>query len=471
MLSERRASPRVNVRECFGMILVDVTSLRTTGLLVDLSEDGLGVQFTAPMPDVATVDVGFPLGQRWVVGTCDVIWSAPGTGAAGLRFRDLPSEDRAEIRSCLQGLPAAHLLTPNVAATDVAATDVAATDVAAADVAAADCEASPSWQEAATTIIADNEPWEFGAALEVGAPETTISDIPASSGLRDSQVIEESATSNADAPGALPPIRTGAGGSGGLPKSTEPEWAVRIAARRQEELRVWRDEKLAPVVSDENARATSPIDVAISAPGLPSETDEISRSLDARPLTPVHKRRSPRGIWWAIVLIITVAVVVVLWQLRRSEERSVRVVDTAASEPVTSQAGRAESLQRPVGGIMEVIEGKPVAHSDALNGRRPEAITGGAVVARDLPTYDDEALASGLQGDVHAVLTISDRGVVQEVRVTQGNSVLARQVINAAEHWRFSPYFDDFGPVSVELPVTFRFHLMTGAGVQSRKPG
>lgn len=476
MLSERRASPRVSLLEYSGIILVDVPSLCTTGLLVDLSEDGLGVQFAAPTPDVATVDVGFPLGQKQVIGTCDAIWSTPTT--RGLRFRDLLPEVRAEIHSWLQGLSG-----KNQRASDVDVTD---------------CEARPSWQEAVGALIAGNEPWESGVPLELGAPGNKIDDVPVPTGSsdRNSHVIEESRTSNANEPGAQPPIRARVGASGRLSNRTVPEWAIRIATRRQQDLvdhltglgdgqklargvqrapagqpadRHASEDLLVPGALDENIRAKSPAE-AVSARGLqPGLSEEISRSVDARPRASFHYRQHLRGTHWAIVSIFMVVGVLVLWHFHGNGDRSAPGMDTA-TRLLTSQAGAAETLQRPAVGIIEVIQGKPIVHSDARPKRRPEPISGGGVVVREMPTYDDAALASGLQGDVHAVLTISEGGVVQEVRITRGNSLLAEQVMNAAAHWRFAPFFEHFGAISVELPVTFRFHIMTAAGVQSRKP-
>jgi TonB family protein len=89
----------------------------------------------------------------------------------------------------------------------------------------------------------------------------------------------------------------------------------------------------------------------------------------------------------------------------------------------------------------------------------------GTAIVREIPAYDRAALASGAQGDVHAVLTISERGIVQDVRVIDGDQVFAEQVRAAAAHWRYTPFLSDFGPVSVDLPITFRFRLRVDAGV------
>src|SRR5438477_8165814 len=111
MLMERRAWPRVSVlADCSGLILVDVPSQGATGLLIDLSEEGLAIQFPVQVPELGTLNVKFSLGHRRVTGTCDAVWSSG--GAYGLHFRALPQQVRAEIRSWVQEFQSTNELTP-----------------------------------------------------------------------------------------------------------------------------------------------------------------------------------------------------------------------------------------------------------------------------------------------------------------------------------------------------------------------
>jgi TonB-like protein/PilZ domain-containing protein len=436
MLIERRACQRVNVlADGNGMILVDVPSLGTTGLLVDLSEDGLGVQFAVPIPDVATIDVDFSLGQRRVTGTCDAVWSTPST--RGLHFRALPEQDRAEIRSWLQSLQSTNQLTPSIAFSDLSDLD-----------APQPSEAPPIWQETVESLLAANGPQDSGTPLEVDAPVSTTAGVTPSGGTVDgnSGEIEDTAGCDANAASAVPPIRPGVWDSDGRFNRTQPDWAIRIgAARRQqalmERLTIWRD-------GHESAHELVP-----TPDSQPLLTDEMRRSLSTESRTQLRGRTYLRGLRWAIILAITVTGGLNLSRLHRT-------ADPDASAVRAYWVGdRLESKKPAVVGVVEIVEGEATPHSHARSKGRSQKITPGTAVVRDVPSYDHTAMASGTQGDVHAVLTISDRGIVQNVRVTEGDDVFAKQVATTTAHWRYTPYFDDSGPVSVDLPVAFKFRL------------
>ena len=112
--------------------------------------------------------------------------------------------------------------------------------------------------------------------------------------------------------------------------------------------------------------------------------------------------------------------------------------------------------------VVEIVEGEPVLHSPVgAKASLPKIIPGTAIL-QDMPAYDNSPLAPGVQADVHAVLTINDRGIVEGVRVTGGTASLAKEVTAAAAHWRYTPYLLDSKPVTVDLPITVKFRAAGG---------
>jgi PilZ domain-containing protein len=96
---ERRDNPRTGVL-AQKVILVDVAPLNSTALLVDLSENGLALQFAVAVPVVPNIEVTFPLDEDRITSPCALAWSSP--TAWGLKFIDLPDEAKAKICKWLQ---------------------------------------------------------------------------------------------------------------------------------------------------------------------------------------------------------------------------------------------------------------------------------------------------------------------------------------------------------------------------------
>jgi TonB family protein len=87
-----------------------------------------------------------------------------------------------------------------------------------------------------------------------------------------------------------------------------------------------------------------------------------------------------------------------------------------------------------------------------------------SVVARQLlqktePEYSDEARLAGLEGTVHLTGTISEQGVLQNMRVTKSLGLgLDEKALAAIQQWRFMPgtVGDSPLPAPITVPVEFR---------------
>src|SRR5205823_7506561 len=73
---ERRGGRRTDVL-AQEIILVDVAPLNTAGLLANLSEDGLALQFGVPVPEIRQIQADFVLDGERVTARCALAWSSP----------------------------------------------------------------------------------------------------------------------------------------------------------------------------------------------------------------------------------------------------------------------------------------------------------------------------------------------------------------------------------------------------------
>jgi TonB family protein len=82
------------------------------------------------------------------------------------------------------------------------------------------------------------------------------------------------------------------------------------------------------------------------------------------------------------------------------------------------------------------------------------------VVSRVNPIYPEVDKDAGIEGPVVLEAMISDRGIVEDVRVVQSlSSGLDQSAADAVRQWRFEPAKLDGKPVGVSLTITINFKL------------
>lgn len=106
-----------------------------------------------------------------------------------------------------------------------------------------------------------------------------------------------------------------------------------------------------------------------------------------------------------------------------------------------------------------IVEGPPALAKPVLSDQEPAKIKRGRLVHRIDPVFPEAALDSGIVGDVRAVLTITEKGSVEQVDIVQGDDRLANEVVTTLGHWRYLPFTLDGRAVSVKLPITVSFVL------------
>lgn len=130
----------------------------------------------------------------------------------------------------------------------------------------------------------------------------------------------------------------------------------------------------------------------------------------------------------------------------------------------------------PAGGLVVYEKGKVVYRSApvqpaAMNERianrprTPEAtpanaeITGGRLLRRVEPVYDESLKAQGLQGRVILRVVVGKDGTVETASVIEGDPRLAEAAIAAVRQWQYEPYRLNGDLVQMESRVTITFGL------------
>jgi periplasmic protein TonB len=75
------------------------------------------------------------------------------------------------------------------------------------------------------------------------------------------------------------------------------------------------------------------------------------------------------------------------------------------------------------------------------------------------PKYPREAIEQGIQGDVILQATIDTKGNLTNVKVAQGDPILAKAAVEAVQQWRYRPYVLNGEPVEVETTIKIQFHM------------
>ena len=214
----------------------------------------------------------------------------------------------------------------------------------------------------------------------------------------------------------------------------------------------------------------------------------------AEQLSRVSKRGFP-----TLVLILSIIGVALLlgWMIGRppSEQTPKPVTSSVpAAEPVQS-GGPAEAIPaeprsssdgRPIQKKAKPVEPPPandlvvydkgkVIFESAPQGRTepaarssiptiPSAIAGGLVIAKIRPEYPEAAKQQQIEGPVKLEITVGEDGLVKDVKIANGDPLLAEAAVTAIRQWRFRSYAPGGIPGAFRTSVTVKFSLAGGDG-------
>ncbi|MGE0404991.1 MAG: TonB family protein [Candidatus Korobacteraceae bacterium] len=123
-------------------------------------------------------------------------------------------------------------------------------------------------------------------------------------------------------------------------------------------------------------------------------------------------------------------------------------------EPVSPAPLGSASAQIPA--LPQTGASMPVLGPETSSGPR---VSGGTLIARVEPVYPEAARRFRKEGLVVIAGLVDRNGVLQQLRVLQGDSMLAAAAMAAAAQWRYEPFRVDDEVVEKPMTITFRFKL------------
>src|SRR5262249_22665972 len=146
---------------------------------------------------------------------------------------------------------------------------------------------------------------------------------------------------------------------------------------------------------------------------------------------PAAEAKVPTLLHWVLVAVLFLGVVWGISAGIKSIVRSLESRQTPATTAVTRQAtasplaSTATTLRTQV----IIVEGSAVLASPASSEFvAPARLIRGRLAHRTNISFPAAALDTGIEGDVKAVLTISEKGSVEQVNILQGDKLLAKEV-------------------------------------------
>jgi TonB family protein len=128
----------------------------------------------------------------------------------------------------------------------------------------------------------------------------------------------------------------------------------------------------------------------------------------------------------------------------------------AAESPSTvSPAITAEPVNSStLNGVLEAKATPPTLVAPISQG-----ISGGRLLRRVTPVYPDQAQTQRVQGRVVLEAMVLEDGTVGNLRIVQGQPMLAQAAVDAVKTWRYQPFVLDGKPIQRETTITIDFKL------------
>src|SRR5580704_17469187 len=146
--------------------------------------------------------------------------------------------------------------------------------------------------------------------------------------------------------------------------------------------------------------------------------------------------------------------------------KEIKQVNEAALPPSMLDVIGVEGLTRGTpGGIGAIIDSVGTGPAVVVKREVPTklSISSGVMVGnlleKTMPQYPAVARVAGIQGVVVLQATISQNGLIQNLRVISGPPMLQRAAMDAVRSWRYKPYLLNGDPVEVETTVNVVFNL------------
>ena len=136
-----------------------------------------------------------------------------------------------------------------------------------------------------------------------------------------------------------------------------------------------------------------------------------------------------------------------------SLKSAVRTDDTDVAAPAVTQMA---SFGVPISAGMQLPASSAVPK---LTAQVAKTWTGGVLLRRVAPVYPAAARTQGLEGAVELRVLIKKDGSIDNIRVVNGNPILAKAAVDAVKAWRYDPFKADGVPSDREASVTLNFTI------------
>jgi protein TonB len=144
--------------------------------------------------------------------------------------------------------------------------------------------------------------------------------------------------------------------------------------------------------------------------------------------------------------------------------KPIMVVQQSSLPPSTE--GVVEVLSSgPPAGLSTVIGSTGTGPAIVVKATPPKKISissgvmAGNLLEKTLPQYPAIAKAARVQGVVVVQATISNTGLIENLRVISGPPMLQQAAVDAVRSWRYTPYLLNGEPVEVETTVNVVFNM------------
>ena len=88
-----------------------------------------------------------------------------------------------------------------------------------------------------------------------------------------------------------------------------------------------------------------------------------------------------------------------------------------------------------------------------------QGVSEGLVLNKVQPRYPAQALQMHTEGSVQLQATIGKDGSISNLKVLNGEAILARAALEAVKQWKYKPYYLNGDPVEIQTQITINFKL------------
>jgi protein TonB len=148
-----------------------------------------------------------------------------------------------------------------------------------------------------------------------------------------------------------------------------------------------------------------------------------------------------------------------------SKPTAVRVpasLSTAAPHIADSPASAAPPALRAVSTSVDTALSRllSVPHNvPQVAPRVSQGISGGTIERRVIPVYPRQGLERRLEGRVLLQAVVTEDGTLRDLKVLNGDPLLARAAVEAVAQWRYRPYRLNGTPISTQTKIAVVFKL------------